>query len=259
MTLLLGIHADNLSDLPPHSVLGEATLRDRYEAARDVGFRLIQGGDPALAAEAGLAFAGMGRVLTPADAHRIATAHPGGRVSLHVGTGFESEPEADDLLSAITEAGADHGTAMLVETHRATVTQDPWRTLGLLRRHPSLRLTGDFSHWYTGVEMVYGDWDAKLDALAPVFERVGLLHGRVGSPGSIQVDVTAPASAPFVAHFRELWSRVLDAARGEVVFVPELLSPVNHYAPQRDGVEVGDRWMQALALRDLAVELRPSR
>lgn len=91
--------------------------------------------------------------------------------------------------------------------------------------------------------------------LEPVFERVELIHGRISSPGSIQVDITAHPDAPFVQHFRELWLRVLIRARGEVVFVPELLSPVNYYAPTRGGIEEGDRWVQALALGDLAIEL----
>ncbi|MGX5681620.1 hypothetical protein [Schumannella luteola] len=197
-------------------------------------------------------------MLAPGDAARIAEAHAevgARRVSLHVGTGFESEREADALLDEIEAVGIRTGVAMLVETHRATITQDPWRTLQLIERHPGLRLTGDFSHWYTGVEMVYGDWDAKLGMLEPVFERVELIHGRIGSPGSIQVDVTAHPDAPFVQHFRELWLRVLTRARGEIVFVPELLSPLNYYAPQRDGVEEGDRWLQALALRDLALDV----
>ena len=159
-------------------------------------------------------------------------------VTLHVGTGFEDDSEADALVTAILDASAVHGIPLYIETHRATITQDPWRTLQLIERHPDIRFTGDFSHWYTGVELVYGDLDAKLDALQPVFERVRFLHGRIGTPGAIQVDVGDGTNRPYVEHFQQIWSRVFSAFLAcadpdeRIVFAPELLSTANHYALQ---------------------------
>jgi hypothetical protein len=111
--------------------------------------------------------------------------------------------------------------------------------------------------------MVYGDWDAKLDALQPVFDRVRFIHGRIGTPGSIQVDVGEGNDLPYVDHFREIWTRVFlaflrTAAGGErIVFAPELLSPANYYALELrtaagELVEPGDRWQQALVLCRIA-------
>ena len=134
---------------------------------------------------------------------------------------------------------------------------------------PELRFNGDFSHWYTGLEMPYGDFEEKLEFLRPVFERTRFLHGRIGDPGCIQVDVgDDPAHEPTsVAHFRSMWTAAMrgflaSATDGDVLpFVPELLPAGIHYArtipdddapPDADGRrperEEGDRWTQALRL-----------
>lgn len=266
--LILGLHAGTIHDLPDASALGGLPAAEQYGAIRDAGLGLVQDGDDALARAAGLQYAGMARVVRPGEVEQVARAAAGRgyhSVTLHVGTGFESDGEADALVAAILDASAAHRIPLYVETHRATVTQDPWRTLQLIERHPGVRFTGDFSHWYTGVELVYGDLDAKLDALQPVFERVRFLHGRIGTPGSIQVHVGDGKNRPYVQHFREVWSRVFEAflrradPDEQIVFAPELLSAANYYALQfRDAtgklVEEGDRWEQALVLCRLAQE-----
>jgi hypothetical protein len=266
--LTFGMHDGTLSDLPQGSALGRLTAPERYEAVRDAGFVLMQGADDELALRAGLERAGMGRILHPAEVLPLARR---GRelgyhsITLHVGTGFENDNHADALVEAILEASEAHAIPLFIETHRATITQDPYRALRLVERHPTMRFTGDFSHWYTGVEMVYGDLSAKLDLLEPIFERVRFLHGRIGTPGSIQVDIGDGKALPFVADFYEIWFRVFEAflrnaADGEqIVFVPELLSPRIYYAltvrtSGGEFVEAGDRWEQAFVLCDLAAE-----
>ena len=255
-----------MEGVPVWSAVAGMTALERHLAVRDAGFALIQDGEDDLALAAGLERAGMGRVTRTGEARHLAEE---GRerglssITLHVGTGFESDDEADALVVEILHASAAHDIPLFIETHRATITQDPWRTLRLVERHPDIRFTGDFSHWYTGVELVYGEWDAKLDALQPVFDRVRFLHGRIGTPGCIQVDVGEGRNEPYVAHFVEIWSRVFEAflrgaeADEQIVFAPELLSPANYYAlrirtASGQLAEVGDRWEQAFVLCDLA-------
>src|SRR5690606_5906749 len=131
----------------------------------------------------------------------------------------------------------------------------------LIDDHPRLRFTADLSHWYTGVELTYGDFDAKLAALRPVFERCGMIHGRISDPGCIQVAVDEADQSPHVGHFRRMWSAIADAcgASGEIAelpFVVELLPPSVGYARmvERDGVvvEETDRWAQADVLWRIA-------
>ena len=53
--------------------------------------------------------------------------------------------------------------------------QDMYRTVRAVERNPEIMINGDFSHWYTGQEMPYGDWEQKLAFIQPVFDRVGFL------------------------------------------------------------------------------------
>ena len=82
------------------------------------------------------------------------------------------------------------------------------------------------------------------------------LHGRIGNPGCMQVDIGDGEGQPNVDHFRDLWTRAMagflrDAEPGDyLVFAPELLGASNHYArtfPGPDGqpCEESDRWEQA--------------
>ena len=156
-----------------------------------------------------------------------------------LGTGMEDDDEAARLVEEVLEASTTAGIPLYVETHRATVTQDMWRTVQLVERFPELRFNGDFSHWYTGHDLPMGDFEAKLDLLGPVLERVRYLHGRIGTSGCIQVDVGdgRPADEPPVVHFREMWTRAMAGfvrtARNDAVpepglqlgFAPELLPP----------------------------------
>jgi len=246
------------------------------EAARAAGYRGVQGADPRRCRDLGL-------VPTTFDVRQA----PGGLTerargwadlgyacsTLLLGTGLETDDAAARLVEEVLEASTAAGIPIYVETHRATVTQDVWRTLQLVRRFPELRFNGDFSHWYTGHDLPSGGFEAKLQVLAPVLERVRYLHGRIGTTGCIQVDVGdgRPADQPPIAHFREFWVRALagflasahdddvPAPGSEIGFAPELLPSVFGYArlfPGPDGElrEESDRWAQALVLCRIAEE-----
>lgn len=232
-------------------------------ALKEAGFGGVQGGDRTACAALGLGRTWWGRVDAVGDADRIAAEAAGEGydcVTLHVGTGFEDDAESLRLLAAVVAASDRRKVPLFVETHRATATNDPWRTLQYVRELPELRFNADLSHWYTGAEMHYGDLDRKFDLLKPVFDRVGFIHGRIGSPGCIQVDIGAGGAEtdalPFVKHFREMWTRcfagfLASARPGDYLcFTPELLSADIFYARKfrgPDGVlrEEGDRWQQA--------------
>ena len=117
------------------------------------------------------------------------------------------------MIGSVLEASARHRIPLYPETHRATVFQDLWRTVQLVRRFPELRFNGDFSHWYTGLEMVYGGFEKKLEFIQPVLDRVRFLHGRIGTPGCIQVDIGDgdALGRPYVAHFRRSGSQLFQA------------------------------------------------
>ena len=266
-----------LDDLPVGLTGPAATDSEgRLAAICEAGYEGVQFIAPltkeqsAVCARLKLGKAGSGRVNEPKDAEELAarfSAEGMECATLHVGWGMEDNEQAAGLLHAVLAASARYGVPLYVETHRATILQDMWRTVQFVKRFPEIRFNGDFSHWYTGLEMVYGGFQNKLQFIRPVLERVSFLHGRIGDPGSMQVDIGTGdvGSHPYVAHFRELWSAafagfLVRARAGDyILFVPELLSPRIYYArclatSGSERMEESDRWEQALVLRRIAGE-----
>jgi len=263
-----------LAKLPDWSIWNRTVHENMYERLAEDGFAGVQGGKPDEAKAAGLEVAGGGRINNPEDA--ITVAEKGAEdgfacTTVHAGTGLEDDSTIDEIVSATVEASAKTGHPIYIETHRATIAQDIWRTVKLTERNPEIRFNGDFSHFYTGQEMVYGDWDAKMRFLESVFDRVRFLHGRIGSPGCMQVDIGNGKHVPqilgadFVAHFREMWTRSMrgflaTAKPGDfLVFSPEILFAEIYYArvfPDAEGQlrEESDRYQQALLYAGIAKE-----
>ena len=253
-----------LDSMPQKPAGGLQEVRDAgYE-----GVQFIQPLDGARKNEAqalGLGVCGSGRVNTPDEAAPLAKeAREEGLecLTLHVGWGTENDGEGDGLIGAVLDAATKYSIPLYPETHRATIFQDPWRTVQFLARFPELEFNGDFSHWYTGTEMVYGGFENKLEFMRPVLGRIGFLHGRIGNPGCMQVDVGDGSAQrrPYVDHFRALWTEsfagflrrrpLLD----RFCFAPELLGPEYYYARVFAGREESDRWQQSPVLVRIAQE-----
>jgi len=270
------LNLDTLKDLRADSKWPGLDGPPLYEHLARDGFEGVQlTSDAAVPAEVTLQFCGLDRINTPQDAYTVAQKHAarGDRcITVHAGWGIEDDDDAFRLVEAILAAGAQNNLPIFVETHRATITQDIWRTVRIARKFPEIRFNGDFSHYYCGQELVYGDWAAKLDFMEPIFDRIGFLHGRIASPGCMQVPIDADlslsprqahGSANYLEHFKELWIRAMtgflrNADEGDVlIFAPELLSASIYYArmfPDGSGVlrEESDRYQQAMLLKDLA-------
>jgi len=244
---------------------------ESLRAIRDAGYEGVQVGQPPAgavtneAARIGLAICGSGRVNAPAEAGPLAKqARDEGLecLTLHVGWGTEDDDEATALVEAVLAAAVKHAIPLYPETHRATIFQDPWRTVQMAARFPELEFNGDFSHWYTGTEMVYGGFETKLEFIKPVLGRVGFMHGRIGNSCCMQVDVGDGSAErqPHVGHFRALWTEsFLGFLRrrpqaDRFCFTPELLGPEYNYARVFAGREESDRWQQSLVLVKVAQE-----
>lgn len=244
-------------------------VEQRFEQLPAAGFTGVQfelPAEPQLLARcrvSKLGIAGGARVNAPAQAESVAEQAAGEGyecVTLHVGWGLEDNREAHALIDAILTASERWKIPLYPETHRATIFQDMWRTVGFARKFPSLRFNGDFSHWYAGQEMVYGGFDEKLAFIQPILERVRFLHGRIANPGCIQVAIEQNANPQptYLDHFRRLWIAsfrgfLREARPGDFIcFTPELLAPNIYYARTYQGVEESGRWEQSLILKEMA-------
>lgn len=247
---------------------------DRLAADGFEGVQLIDDDPPPAGAR--LPFCGLDRISTPSEADAIAARHKlrgDACLTVHAGWGLEDDDEVGRLVEAILSASVRHALPIFIETHRATITQDLWRTVQITRRFPEVRFNGDFSHYYCGQELVYGDWPSKLEFMRPIFDRIGFLHGRVASPGCIQVPVGPDIDArplqahgvvDYFDHCKQLWTAAMtgflkSALPGDVLpFAPELLPGTHYYArmfPDSKGdlEEESDRYAQALLYREIAV------
>jgi hypothetical protein len=272
--LRIDINGSNVFGLPTYSTAPRGEARAVLEAVKAAGFEGVQTNSKAqLCREVGLRVTASGRINTPHEADlRAAEAKQLGAdcCTVHVGWGIEDDDQVDHLVEATLRASEKHGIPIYIETHRATITQDMWRTVRLVERFPEIRFNGDFSHYYTGQEMVYGDMNAKLDFLSPVFEHVRFIHGRIGNSCCMQVDIgdgpndrAGGKDRPFVDHFKEMWTRsfagfLRSAKPGDYIcFTPELLGPEINYArtfPSVKGelIEESDRWQQAILYGQIA-------
>ena len=216
------------------------------------------------------------RINTSAEAHDIAAKYADKGfdcLTIHAGWGIEDDADVFRLVEAILSASQKIRLPIYIETHRATITQDIWRTVQIIKRFPEVRFNGDFSHYYTGQELVYGGMEMKYAFMTPIFERVRFMHARIGSPGCIQVaigngeDRPAQAHGPvnFLADHKEIWTRAMvgflrTARPGDyLIFCPELLSGEYYYArkfPNAHGEleEESDRYQQALLYNKIARE-----
>ena len=223
--------------------------------------------------QTGVNMSAMERVISPADFRPLAARHKAmgfTQTTLHVGTGFDSEEDGKALIEALLEAESAENYPLIVETHRATITQDPKRTIDLAVLYPDLTFNADLSHWYTGCELPYGDLEDKFRRLQPIFDKVRYMHGRVADSSCMQVPVTDLNATP-ARHFREMWTRCFEGflrttQDRSICFAPELLPyralidgrevELNYARLERtlDGKfhEETDRWQQAAILVELA-------
>lgn len=266
------LNLGTLNDLPATSAVPDVLRNADWntptsevaEALFAAGYTGIQGGSASACAAVGVPCTAGGAIHHPGALDDFAPRLQDEgyqAITLHVGTGLETDAEADALCEHVVATADRLQFPISIETHRATVTQDIRRTLDLVERHPDLRFNGDFSHWFTGLEMVYGDFAGKLDAIEPVLARTTHLHARIGTPGMIQAPLTGNMDTTWVGQFRDLWTRCFaafqrQAEAGQIlVFAPELLQPSIYYAPvDADGNEFSDRWVDAELMNQLARE-----
>jgi hypothetical protein len=256
------LNRGTIMQLPDWSSIPKLEDKDLYAAIKDYGYEGFQGGDPALCSEFGLTSSGSFRGNKPEEIEKLVKEKKGmgyDALTCHLGWGMEDDSQVDTLVQTVIKHSEKYEIPIFIETHRATITQDIWRTVEMVKRNPEIRFNGDFSHWYTGLEMPYGSFEDKCDFLEPVFKRVRFFHGRMGNSSHMQMKFDK--GSEFVADFEQLWVRSMKgfletAQPGDYLpFAPELLP--GNYARKfiydgKEEREESDRWQQALTMIEIA-------
>lgn len=255
-----------LIGLPQNSAGWRSSLQEQLELLTEHQIECVVAWDHWDAIQsAGLGVIGMARLLYPNEALDVALRHRDSGLAfstVHAGTGFETDDEMSALAVSIVKASQDTGYPLHVETHRATMTQDIFRTLRLLEQHPDLMLTLDFSHWYTGHEMTYGgEFEDRLQKASEAFRNVGSLQLRLGNSCTMQLGTEEPGQHKehFAMALRSCFTKLRDAGRIDRISVaPELLPYefVTENGAQEicyaEREEKSDRFADALSLLSLA-------
>ena len=269
--LVVYAHTWALRELPRLPRPRGWTFEEAIERVIDAGFEGVQG-EPERGAEIlsrGLRFAAGGRANTVAEVNALvdrSAAASAECLTVHLGWGNEHDAAVDALVAAMLDASARRALPVHVETHRATVVQDLWRTNRLIERIPEVRFNADYSHYYCANEVPYRGFAGFKEQLQPVLERTCFFHGRVSNGQSMQVSIDDAENAGHLENFRALWRSAMsawlrNAGPGDVLpFVPELGPPSSAYAitygdQAGERHELSDRWTEMLRLKRIAEEL----
>ena len=150
----------------------------------------------------------------------------------------------------------DAGITMQIETHRNRMTTDLIFTLHLLDCFPTLRLTGDLSHYVVGREFWYPMTDEDHALMHRIIDNCWGYHGRVASREQIQLQIGFPQHKHWVDIFMGWWQRGFMQWKGKagadetLTFLCEL-GPAEYAMTGADGYELSDRWQEANMMKDM--------
>lgn len=156
--------------------------------------------------------------------------------------------------------GREEGMALQFETHRASITNDLFATLQLIDAVPDMRLACDLSHYVVDREMIPPLSEEMRLQISRILMRSDSFQGRIASRNQIQVQLAFPQHAKWLALFEGWWRegfarwRARAGAGDRLVFLSEL-GPTEYAITGADGLELSDRRLEALRLRDLARRL----
>jgi hypothetical protein len=253
----------------------EASLAEKFDRVREAGFHgmAVDLGALTMAqaqetiphfARTGLlggltAFPGSVEGLRPALelAHRI-------KAPFVVVIGQEMPVRLADMIPVIEgwlRVAEQEGMPIHFETHRNCITNDLYTTVQLLDAIPAMRLAADLSHYVVDREMPCPPPQHLQRLISQILERSDSFQGRVAARGQIQLPLSFPQNAKWVALFRSWWREGFRAWRAQhssdaapLVFLCEL-GPPDYALTGADGRELSDRWAESMLLAQWAREL----
>jgi hypothetical protein len=163
--------------------------------------------------------------------------------------------EAVPVLRQWMREGEAAGIPVLFETHRDSTLNDLYYTLQLLDALPELRLCADLSHFVVDREFRLPLSARDQGYISRILERSDCLQGRVASREQIQVQLDFPQHREWVEQFRAWWLqgmslwRARNSANATLRFLCEL-GPPGYAITDANGLELSDRWTEALQIRE---------
>jgi hypothetical protein len=159
------------------------------------------------------------------------------------------------VIRAWVAMGEAEGVPVLFETHRNCITNDLYTTLELIDKIPEIRLCADLSHYVVDREFWFplSDYDKAL--ISRIIARSDSFQGRVASREQIQVSVNFPQHQRWYDQFAAWWEEGFRSWRGRagpgetLNFLCEL-GPPEYAITGPDGLEISNRWNEALLIRE---------
>ena len=153
----------------------------------------------------------------------------------------------------------DVGIPVQFETHRNCITNDLFTTLSLLDAIPEMRLCADLSHYVVDREFKLPLQHHEQMMISRILDRADSFQGRVASRQQIQLQLDFPQHQKWVHLFQSWWREGfrswLDQHQdGDCVFLCEL-GPPEYAMTDGNGVEMSDRWQEALTIKSWVEEI----
>lgn len=145
------------------------------------------------------------------------------------------------------------GMPVQFETHRNCITNDLFTTLSLLDAIPEMRLCADLSHYVVDREFKLPLQHHETMMISRILDRADSFQGRVASRQQIQLQLDFPQHQKWVELFKGWWREGFERwlaqnQDGDCVFLCEL-GPPEYAMTDRNGVELSDRWQEALVIK----------
>jgi hypothetical protein len=144
---------------------------------------------------------------------------------------------------------------ILFETHRHGITNDLYTTLQLLDAVPEMQLCADLSHFLIDREFSFPPSERDHELVRRILARSLSFQGRVASNEQIQVQISFPQHQKWYDLFAQWWEQGFRSWRARsgpddcLNFMCEL-GPTEYAITNAQGMELSDRWEEALAIRE---------
>ena len=145
------------------------------------------------------------------------------------------------------------GMPVQFETHRNCITNDLFTTLSLLDAIPEMRLCADLSHYVVDREFKLPLQHHEKMMISRILDRADSFQGRVASRQQIQLQLDFPQHQKWVELFKGWWQEGFERwlsqnQDGDCIFLCEL-GPPEYAMTDHAGVEMSDRWQEALLIK----------